>query len=133
MPIDFTNFDLGQLRGVLPLQSLILMNKIVVLSSKEADSLMDIWEGYTDTFGRKTVPTKVEANIVRSLIGKGLIESESAAAGVVRFTSKGKSFVRKEILGREVSSFDKNKKQKVASRMPAPTGNGWLAKAMRNG
>lgn len=130
MPFDF---DLTHLRGILPLQSLLQMGKLIVLSAKEAQSLMDIWEGYTDTFGRKTVPSKVDHDTVKALIDKGMIETDSLAAGVVRLTGKGRSFIRKEILGREISSFDQQTRKKVASRLPQQQGHSWLARAMRNG
>jgi len=116
--LDFINF--------LPLQSLSVQAD--VLTSKESDSLMDIWN--SDRYGTDTVvlSESVDPLQVASLTSKGLIENKfattpkSAYYRSVGITEKGKEIITNIILRNEKSAFDKSSSsgamQKIASSNP---------------
>jgi DNA-binding MarR family transcriptional regulator len=124
MPLDFDT-----LRGILPLQSLLRGN-FIVLSSQEADALMNIWNGQSDPFGRKILPRGINSAIVASLVDKGLLETDKPNSSIVVLTGKAREIVKRKIL-QETSAFDRKAGVRTAStNEPARS---WLKRAVRYG
>jgi len=87
------------------------------ISNKEAQALYDIWtNGEKDEYGKYIVPEDIDAFHVTSLTSKGYMNNHASrfATRDLRtnktcdFTNKGKDVIRKIILFKEQSAFEKS-------------------------
>ncbi len=103
-----------------PLSSFIIHRSPI--SNKEAQTLYDIWlHGETDEYGKNVLPDDSDAMQVTSLTTKGYIRNhpsrfatkENIPGRTCEFTDKGKDVIKKIILHKEQSSFDKSSSRHV--------------------
>ncbi len=87
------------------------------LSNKEAQTLYDIWShGEKDEYGKHVLPDDTDSISVVSLTSKGYIRNspsryatrDNPISRFCEFTEKGKELIRKIILHKEKSAFDKS-------------------------
>ena len=100
---------------VLPFSSFMVPRSPI--SNKEAQALYDIWtRGDKDEYGKYIVPDDIDPMHITSLTGKGYMRNHASrfATRDLRtnrtcdFTDKGKDVIRKVILFKENSSFEKS-------------------------
>lgn len=118
---------MSQLSNIIPLQALGLTT---TLNSKSASTLMQIFEGDRDHYGRCIVPQAVDALDVVDLIDKGYLKNAAypylaSATNVVDITAQGKQLLKSLILS-SPSKFDL---KKTASKIDLKF-QSWLQKAI---
>lgn len=90
------------------------------ISNKEAQVLYDLWQkGSRDEYGKHTVAEDIDPTTIASLTSKGYVQNQPSrysldrlpVARTLEFTDKGKDVIRKIILFKEKSSFEKSSGQ----------------------
>ena len=83
------------------------------ITTKEAETLIDIWNGNRDEYGNILIPDSADTLQVASLTTKGFIKTKStgriatyAEARQIEITDKGKEVIKKFILQNEKSAFE---------------------------
>jgi hypothetical protein len=102
--------------NVLPLQS-IQSGLNTILSSKEANALLEVWNKNTDS-QNFTIPADIDPLLISALTAKGIITDKlSTRIGhngmltrVVEITGKGRALIRNMILQSEKSAFEATKR-----------------------
>jgi len=116
---------MSSLSNIIPLQALGLTT---ILNAKSAATLMQIFEGDRDQYGRCIVPQAVDVMAVVDLIDKGYLKNAAypylaSATNVVDITAQGKQLLKSLILSAP-SKFELNK---TASRVESTN---WLQKVV---
>jgi len=87
------------------------------ISNKEAQTLYDIWaHGETDEYGKNIIPSSIDTNAVSSLESKNYIHNTPSRFATkdlmpkqtCEITKKGKEVIKKIILHKEESAFEKS-------------------------
>ncbi len=111
--MDKSNQSLVDFLQTLPLSSFMIERN--ALSNKEAQTLYDLWStGEVDEYGRLVVGTRVDPMQIASLTTKGYVSNHPnkyiigrVPTRTLELTKKAKEVIRKIILHKEKSSFDK--------------------------
>lgn len=99
-----------------PLSSFVLRRSPI--SNKEAQTLYDIWQQGKDEYGKLVVGGDIDPMTVASLTSKGYVKNdpsryalERAPVRTLEFTDKGRDVIRKIILFKEKSAFEKSSRK----------------------
>jgi len=108
------------------------------ISSTEAQVLYDIWkQGNTNEYGRHVLDNSVDPIQIATLTTKGYVRNIPTHLGsdtLLEFTDKGKELIKKIILNKEKSAFEKESQdddpfiKKASSNYRVA--NNWLGKSL---